>query len=83
LKYFAIYGIIERDCEKGCFVVIGTTAKLRVHLNHFKNKLKESGVSKFNLYPAFCEYFRENRHKYNLPLETILNTACEILVEED
>lgn len=63
--------------------MIDTLKKLEVHLKLMKRQLERQGCDKFQLYPVFCTYYTNNKEKYQLPKEVILNKACEILVEED
>jgi hypothetical protein len=61
---------------------IDTVEKLKVHLKIFKSQLKKQGATDFQYYPMFCIYYEKNREKYALSKEQVLDTACEILIEE-
>lgn len=64
-------------------VTIDTENKMRAHLKIFKLKATKQGLTKFQLYPAFCTYYEKHKEKFGLPKFQVLDLACEILVEED
>lgn len=61
--------------------IINTEAMLKAHLKLFKYRLTKEGVTDFQLYPAFCAYYNQNRQRYHLPKETVLTMACEVFVD--
>ena len=63
--------------------MIDTDKKLEVHLRILKKRFLKMGFDKFMLYPIFCMYYEKNKEKYKLSKWTVLNTACEILIEEE
>lgn len=63
--------------------MIDTVEKLKVNLKILKKQLLKAGCDDFQLYPMFCVYYDKNKERYGLPKETVFDTACEILIEED
>lgn len=61
---------------------ITTTDQLKVHLKVLKVKMIKQGYTDFQLYPAFCVMYNQNKERYQLSKEEVLNLACEILIEE-
>ena len=60
---------------------IDTIEKLKANLKVFKMKFLKGGCDKMQLYPLFCAHYDKNKERYQLPKETVLDYACEILIE--
>lgn len=63
--------------------MISTQIKLLAYLRLFKKRMVNQGLGQFQLYPAFCIHYDKNKEQFALPKETVLDAACQILIEED
>lgn len=63
--------------------VISNMDHLITHLKVFKFKAIKTGVNKLMIYPLFCIYYSENKERYHLPHEIVIESACKILIEKE
>lgn len=61
---------------------IKTIEHLRTHLKVLKMRLIKEGCNELQLYPMFVMYYEKNKERYQLSKEIVLDSACEILIED-
>lgn len=62
-------------------MIYDTTEKLERHLKFLKKLWLKKGIDTFALYPNFCLLLQEEKDKYPLPKETVLDMALDIFLE--